>query len=101
MNYFTEKVHSYGWRISLGLAAVPATPVLLGGILCAETRNSLVEQGKFEEARRIRVRGTKGRVWKLNLNFEGLLDASKEAQAVNNSSRTHVGNSLRRSTGPN
>ncbi|KAK7272717.1 hypothetical protein RJT34_29513 [Clitoria ternatea] len=82
VNYFTEKVHPYGWRISLGLAAFPATLMLIGGILCAETPNSLVEQGRLEEARRVleRVRGTKN----VEAEFQDLLDVSKEAQAVKN-----------------
>ncbi|KAK7331023.1 hypothetical protein VNO77_25232 [Canavalia gladiata] len=80
VNYFTDKVHPYGWRISLGFAAFPATLMLIGGILCAETPNSLVEQGRLEEARRVleRVRGTKN----VEAEFEDLVDASKEAQAA-------------------
>ncbi|CAL0330918.1 unnamed protein product [Lupinus luteus] len=86
VNYFTEKVHPYGWRISLGLAAVPATLMLIGGILCAETPNSLVEQGRLEEARRVleRVRGTKN----IEAEYLDLVDASAEAQAVKDPFRT-------------
>ncbi|KAE9607563.1 putative major facilitator, sugar transporter, major facilitator superfamily [Lupinus albus] len=86
VNYFTEKVHPHGWRISLGLAAVPATLMLVGGILCAETPNSLVEQGKLEEARRVleRVRGTKN----VEAEYLDLVDASEEAQAVKDPFRT-------------
>ncbi|XP_054786083.1 sugar transport protein 14-like [Prosopis cineraria] len=80
INYFTDKVHPHGWRISLGLAALPAILMLIGGIVCPETPNSLVEQGKLEEARRVlkRVRGTDN----VEAEFQDLIDASKEAQAV-------------------
>lgn len=35
---------SHGWRLSLGLAAVPAFVLLLGGILLPESPNSLIER---------------------------------------------------------
>lgn len=80
VNYFTDKMHPYGWRISLGLAAVPAILMLIGGILCPETPNSLVEQGKMEQARIVleKIRGTKN----VEAEFLDLIDASKEAQAI-------------------
>lgn len=73
-------MHPHGWRISLGLASVPAILMLMGGLLCPETPNSLVEQGRLEEARRIleRIRGTH----KVDAEFQDLVDASKEAQAI-------------------
>jgi MFS family permease len=80
VNYFTDKIHPHGWRISLGLAGIPAILMLLGGIFCAETPNSLVEQGRLDEARKVleRVRGTKN----IEAEFEDLKDASEIAQAV-------------------
>ncbi|KAL4422990.1 hypothetical protein ABPG77_005470 [Micractinium sp. CCAP 211/92] len=49
-----------GWRLSLGLAGVPAVILLLGGLLLPESPNSLVERGHVERARTIleRLRGT-------------------------------------------
>ena len=35
---------SHGWRLSLGLAAVPALIMLLGGIMLPESPNSLIER---------------------------------------------------------
>ena len=35
---------SHGWRLSLGLAAVPAFILLLGGIMLPESPNSLIER---------------------------------------------------------
>ncbi|KAJ1437983.1 Sugar/inositol transporter [Sesbania bispinosa] len=82
VNYATERLHPWGWRLSLGLATVPATVMFIGGLLCPETPNSLVEQGKMEEGRRVleRVRGTAN----VDAEFEDLVEASKEAQAIKN-----------------
>ncbi|XP_072990569.1 sugar transport protein 14-like isoform X2 [Typha latifolia] len=94
VNYFTEKIHPWGWRLSLGLAVVPATLIFVGGIFLPETPNSLVEQGRLEEARRVleKVRGTH----KVDAEFEDLRDASEAARAVKNPFR----NLLKRSNRP-
>ncbi|XP_042400024.1 sugar transport protein 14-like [Zingiber officinale] len=80
INYFTEKIHPWGWRLSLGLATLPATLMFLGGLFLPETPNSLVEQGRLEEARRVleKVRGTS----KVDAEFEDLREASEAARAV-------------------
>lgn len=80
INYFTEKLHPWGWRLSLGLATVPATLMFVGGVFLPETPNSLVEQGKLDEARLIleKVRGTK----QVDAEFEDLKEASQAARAV-------------------
>ncbi|XP_019180568.1 PREDICTED: sugar transport protein 14-like [Ipomoea nil] len=82
INYGTEKIHPWGWRISLGLATVPAVLMFVGGLFLPETPNSLVEQGRLEEARAVleKVRGTS----KVDAEFEDLMDASQAAQAVKN-----------------
>ncbi|XP_061993933.1 sugar transport protein 14 [Rosa rugosa] len=80
INYFTEKIHPWGWRLSLGLAAVPAILMFVGGLFLPETPNSLVEQGRLEEGRRIleKVRGTT----KVDAEFADLVDASTAARAI-------------------
>ncbi|WCJ23819.1 Sugar transport protein 14 [Euphorbia peplus] len=80
INYGTEKIHPWGWRLSLGLATVPATLMFVGGIFLPETPNSLVEQGKLEEGRRVleKVRGTKN----VDAEFADLVDASNAARAI-------------------
>ncbi|XP_019192602.1 PREDICTED: sugar transport protein 14-like [Ipomoea nil] len=82
INYATEKIHPWGWRLSLGLATVPATLMFVGGLFLPETPNSLVEQGRLEEAREVleRVRGTS----KVDAEFSDLVDASRAAQAIKN-----------------
>lgn len=80
VNYGTGQIHPWGWRLSLGLATVPATIMFVGGLFLPETPNSLVEQGKLEEARRVleKVRGTT----RVDAEFADLVDASNEARAI-------------------
>ncbi|CAH9078757.1 unnamed protein product [Cuscuta epithymum] len=80
INYATNKIHPWGWRLSLGLATVPASLMFLGGLYLPETPNSLVELGRLEEARAIleKVRGTS----KVDAEFSDLMNASRAAQAI-------------------
>ncbi|KAI3900746.1 hypothetical protein MKW92_036321 [Papaver armeniacum] len=46
VNYGTAKIKGgYGWRISLGLAGIPALMLTIGSILVTDTPNSLIERG--------------------------------------------------------
>jgi sugar porter (SP) family MFS transporter len=49
-----------GWRVSLGLAAIPASILTLGGIFLPETPTNLIERGRYEEGKAVlqKVRGT-------------------------------------------
>lgn len=80
INYGTEKIHPWGWRLSLGLATVPAVLMFVGGLFLPETPNSLVEQGRVDEGRKVleKVRGTKN----VDAEFEDLIEASEAAQAI-------------------
>ncbi|KAG8376050.1 hypothetical protein BUALT_Bualt09G0023300 [Buddleja alternifolia] len=82
VNYGVEKIHPWGWRLSLGLAAVPATVMFIGGLFLPETPNSLVEQGRLDEGRQVleKVRGTP----KVEAEFQDLIDASQAAKAIKN-----------------
>jgi MFS transporter, SP family, sugar:H+ symporter len=42
INYATQHVEPHGWRISLGLAGVPAAILVVGCMFIPETPNSLV-----------------------------------------------------------
>ncbi|KAG2566610.1 hypothetical protein PVAP13_7NG182400 [Panicum virgatum] len=50
-NYFTNRIIGWGWRVSLGLAAVPAAIVVLGALLVPDTPSSLVLRGDTDGAR--------------------------------------------------
>ena len=60
VNIGTYNIRPWGWRLSVGLAAVPGTILLLGGLFLPESPNSLIERGQFEKGRQVlqRIRGT-------------------------------------------
>jgi MFS family permease len=61
VNYGAAKIRGgWGWRLSLGLAAVPAGIITAGSLFLPDTPNSLITRGHPEEARRVlrRIRGT-------------------------------------------
>ena len=52
VNVGTAKiVAGWGWRLSLGLGAVPAIALIIGGIFLPDTPNSLIERGHVEEVK--------------------------------------------------
>ncbi|CAN6174971.1 unnamed protein product [Urochloa humidicola] len=62
VNYGAEKIAAgWGWRLSLGLAAVPAALLTAGAVFLLETPSSLVQQGRDRgEVRALlrKIRGT-------------------------------------------
>ncbi|KAF8365025.1 hypothetical protein HHK36_021323 [Tetracentron sinense] len=80
INYGTEKIKPWGWRLSLGLAAGPALLMTVGGILLPETPNSLIERGLKEKGRETleKIRGTKN----VNAEFQDMVDASEFANSI-------------------
>lgn len=79
INYGTQH-HEWGWRLSLGLAFIPAFILFMGGLLLPETPNSLIERGHLEEAQRVlrRIRGTDN----IQVEYEDILMATQQAQTV-------------------
>lgn len=71
---------AHGWRLSLGLAAVPACVLLLGGIMLPESPNSLIERGHLDKGRHVleRLRGTNN----VHAEFNDIHDASVSAGNV-------------------
>lgn len=45
VNYLASFVHPNGWRISLGIAAVPAALLFIGSFVIPETPTSLIQRG--------------------------------------------------------
>ncbi|XP_065851175.1 sugar transport protein 14-like [Euphorbia lathyris] len=82
INFGTEKLHPWGWRLSLGLATLPATIMFVGGCFLPETPNSLIERGKVEQGRKVleKIRGTQ----QVDAEFDDLVEASNAAKAIKN-----------------
>eukprot|EP00249_Psilotum_nudum_P021850 c28281_g1_i1 orf=949-2544(+) len=80
INYGTQKIHPWGWRLSLGLAAVPATCMIIGGIFLPDTPNSLIERGCFDEGRAVlqKIRGTTN----VQPEYDDLVEASEIANSI-------------------
>ncbi|KAJ8766503.1 hypothetical protein K2173_022562 [Erythroxylum novogranatense] len=78
INFFAGKVHPHGFRISLGIAGVPALMLGLGSLLIYETPTSLVERNKLEEGRAVlkKIRG----VDNVDSEFESIVDACEAAK---------------------
>ncbi|XP_057546664.1 hexose carrier protein HEX6 isoform X1 [Amaranthus tricolor] len=94
INFGTEEIRAgWGWRVSLALAAVPASFLILGAILLPETPNSLIQRSNTNNSESNdllhkakmtlqRVRGTT----EVDKEFEDLINASnKIAMSDNNS----------------
>lgn len=80
INYGTQKLDAWGWRLSLGLAALPALLMTVGGVLLPETPNSLVERGLVDRGRKTleKIRGTKN----VDAEYQDMLDASELANSI-------------------
>ena len=46
-------MHPHGWRLSVGLAIVPALILFLGSLLLPDTPNSLAHRGHTKKARQV------------------------------------------------
>ncbi|PNX83808.1 sugar transport protein 13-like, partial [Trifolium pratense] len=70
----------WGWRLSLGLAGIPALLLTIGAILVVDTPNSLIERGRTEEGKAVlkKIRGTDN----VEPEFLELVEASRIAQEV-------------------
>lgn len=83
INYGTSNIKGHlGWRLSLGLAGVPAAMVTIGGLILPDSPNSLIDRGKQQEARRMlqKIRGTDN----VDDEFQDLVEASESSKAVDN-----------------
>ncbi|RVW55527.1 Sugar transport protein 13 [Vitis vinifera] len=81
VNYGTAKIKGgWGWRVSLGLAGIPAVLLTVGSLLVVDTPNSLIERGRLEEGKAVlrKIRGTD----KIEPEYQELLEASRVAKLV-------------------
>eukprot|EP01018_Ginkgo_biloba_P032616 Gb_31540 [translate_table: standard] len=80
VNYGTEKIRPWGWRLSLGLAGIPALLLTVGSLFLVDTPNSLIERGYKEEGKIVlrKVRGTNN----VDAEFNELVEAARVADQV-------------------
>jgi MFS family permease len=81
INYGTAQIKGgWGWRLSLGLAAVPAIMMTVGSLFLPDTPNSILERGHAEKAKQMlrKVRGTDN----VDDEFQDLIDATEAAKKV-------------------
>ncbi|KAG9146015.1 hypothetical protein Leryth_015649 [Lithospermum erythrorhizon] len=81
VNYGTNKIKGgWGWRLSLGLAGIPALLLTVGALIVTDTPNSLIERGHLDEGKAVlkKIRGTDN----VEPEFLEIVEASKIAQQV-------------------
>ncbi|XP_065627098.1 hexose carrier protein HEX6 [Quercus suber] len=82
INFGTQKIKGgWGWRISLGMAAVPALSLTLGAIFLPETPNSLIQRNNDHQKAKLmlqRVRGTND----VQAELDDLIRASSMSKTI-------------------
>ncbi|XP_021823176.1 sugar transport protein 13-like [Prunus avium] len=81
VNYGAAKIKGeWGWRLSLGLAGVPALMLTLGSLIVVDTPNSLIQRGKLDEGRSVlkKIRGTEN----IETEFAEIVEASRAAEEI-------------------
>lgn len=83
INFGTEKIEGgWGWRISLALAALPASFLTIGALLLPETPNSLIQNSNnHQKAKSVlqRIRGTAD----VQAELDDLIKASSISKTTN------------------
>lgn len=93
VNYGTSRIHPYGWRVSLGGAAVPALILLIGSVIIKETPTSLVERGKKEAGKETlkKIRGVED----VEKEFQSIVQATEIAKQTKHSYKSLLKRSSR------
>ncbi|KAL6650828.1 hypothetical protein ACP70R_009753 [Stipagrostis hirtigluma subsp. patula] len=77
-NYFTNRIPSWGWRVSLGLAAVPGAIIVIGALFVSDTPSSLVLRGHPGKARDT-LQHIRGPHANIDAEFRDIIHAVNEA----------------------
>eukprot|EP00775_Hariotina_reticulata_P013342 gene13342-13470_t len=79
INYGNQN-YDWGWRLNLGLAALPSLMLMIGATLVPETPSHLVEKGKKDEGRKVlqKIRGVED----VEVEFEDIVDAAQQAHSI-------------------
>lgn len=80
ISYATQNLNPWGWRLSLGSAALPSLLMAFGGYLLPETPHSLIERGLTEKGLEVleKLRGTRN----VDTEFQDMVEASEMANSV-------------------
>ncbi|KAH1248223.1 Hexose carrier protein HEX6 [Glycine max] len=82
VNFGTEKIKAgWGWRISLVMAAVPASMLTFGSLFLPETPNSIIQHDKNHQKAKLmlqRIRGTDD----VQQELEDLIEASEMSNSI-------------------
>ncbi|XP_044970160.1 sugar transport protein MST1-like [Hordeum vulgare subsp. vulgare] len=78
-NYFTNRIPGWGWRVSLGLAAVPGVIIVVGAFFIPDTPSSLVLRGQPDRARAALQR-IRGEDTNIDAEFKDIVRAVDEAR---------------------
>ncbi|ERN14598.1 hypothetical protein AMTR_s00038p00159960 [Amborella trichopoda] len=81
INYGTTRINPWGWRLSLGIAAVPALIITVAAFFLPDTPSSLIQRGHTELAKET-LRQARGSDAELDAEFEEFVQASKAAIPV-------------------
>lgn len=86
INYGTEKIEGgWGWRMSLAMAAVPASVLTLGALFLPETPNSVIQRSHDEQKAKLllqRIRGMED----VQAELDDLIKASSPSKTNNKQS---------------
>nr|CAB3484715.1 unnamed protein product [Digitaria exilis] len=77
-NYFTDHIRSWGWRISVGLAAIPGVIIFMGALFVSDTPSSLVMRGHPDRARAV-LQHIRGRDVDIDTEFKDIVYVVDEA----------------------
>ncbi|XP_040377432.1 sugar transport protein MST1-like [Oryza brachyantha] len=77
VNYRANTIPVWGWRLSLGVAIIPAAVILVGAAFIPDTPNSLVLRGKLEEAR-ASLRRIRGDAANVEVELKDIVRAAEE-----------------------
>ncbi|XP_052142037.1 sugar transport protein MST1-like [Oryza glaberrima] len=77
VNYRANTIPVWGWRLSLGVAVVPAAVILVGAAFIPDTPNSLVLRGKLDEAR-ASLRRIRGAAANIDAELKDIARAAEE-----------------------
>lgn len=82
INFGTEKIRSgWGWRISLAMAAVPASILTLGAVFLPETPNSLIQRTNDHQRAKLLLQRTRG-VEDVQAELDDLIKASDRSKTT-------------------